>query len=128
MIILLGVFLNLEPIKVALNHQSDFIGLAKQIHRATIHTAPYQRCASIIKLACISTLRQNKNIIKKYLISSLIYLYTKLIPTPNLDRETLNLCERLISLKKTNNFVVNVNVHKSFVSGVKRPKLLELFG
>ena len=124
----IGCFLNLEPIKVALSTQSDLIGLAKQIHRSTIHTAPYQRCSSIVKLACISTLRQNKNIVKKHLISSLIYLYTKLIRTPKLDRDTLTLCERLITLKKTNNFVVNVNVHKSFVSGIKRPKLSELFG
>lgn len=124
----IGCFLNLEPIKVTLSTQSDLIGLSKQIHRSTIHTAPYQRCSSIVKLACISTLRQNKNIIKRYLIATLIYLYTKLIPTPNLDRETLNLCERLITLKKTNNFMVNVNVHKSFVSGIKRPKLTELFG
>ncbi len=124
----IGCFLKLEPIKLGLSKRADLISLSKQIHQSTIDTAPYQQCSALVKLASINTLRRKRSHIKKYLFETLIYLYTKICSMPNLDRKTLNLCERLVAFKRTNQFVVNINVHKSFIPGVKLQNTTELFG
>ena len=123
-----GCFLKLEPIKVGLNKTSNLISLSKQIHQSTIDTAPHQQCSSLAKLACIHTVRQKKNIIKRYLVKTIVYLYTKILPTPNIDRNTLNMCHRLTTISNTNYFAININVHQSFIAGTKSPHTEELFG
>lgn len=124
----IGCFLKLEPIKVALNKQANLIDLAKQIHRAAVQTAPYQQCASLIKLSSIGALLKNTNRIKKKIIKSIIYLYTKLIPTPQIDSQTLALCEHLIASKKTNEFIININVHRHFIPEVNTIPTESWFG
>ncbi|MCX7117312.1 MAG: amino acid adenylation domain-containing protein [Legionellales bacterium] len=122
----IGCFLHLEPIKVSLSKTSQLLQIAKQIHHATIETAPFQRCSGLVKLASVSTFRKKQNQVKRYMISTLIYLYTLLLPTPYLDRKTLNLSKRLMNAKKSNHFVLNVNVQKSILSKIQKHKPIDL--
>jgi hypothetical protein len=124
----IGCFLQLEPIKVNFSNDANIKILAKEIHQATIDTTPHQRCSGLVKLSSIGSLRKKNNLIKKYLINSAAFLYTKILPTPNLDHKTLRLCERLIISKKSDDFIINVNVHKSFIHKSKELQDKELFG
>ena len=124
----IGCFLQLEPIKVSFSNDANIIKLAKGIHQSTIDTTPHQRCSGLVKLSSIGSLRKKKNFLKKYLINSLAYMYTKVLPTPNLDHKTLRLCERLITSKKSDDFIINVNVHKSFIHKQKTLKENDFFG
>ena len=124
----IGCFLQLEPIKVNFSNDANIIKLAKEIHQATIDTTPHQRCSGLVKLSSIGSLRKKNNLLKRYLINSAAFLYTKILPTPNLDHKTLSLCERLIISKKSDDFIINVNVHKSFIHKPKELKDKELFG
>lgn len=123
----IGCFLKLAPVKVSLKAKNNLMTLAKQIHQSTIDTAPYQRCSGIIKLASIGAMQQQKSV-KSYLLKALIYLYTKLFSTPNINYKILSLCERLTTFQRTNNFVINLNVQKSFIAAEKTPNTPELFG
>ena len=122
-----GCFLRLEPIKLGLNRKATLLGLAKQIHQTRIDTSAYQQSPALVKVAHIGELRKQNNTIKKYGLGALIYLYTLLFRTPSIERKTLGFCHRITSLKKLKSFVVNINVHRSFISKEqKNPS--ELFG
>jgi amino acid adenylation domain-containing protein len=123
-----GCFLKLEPLKVGLSKRSHLLELSKQIHQTTMNIAPHQQSSSLMKLACAHTLRQKKSTIKKYLLQTLTFLFAHLYPSPHLDRTTLNLCHRLTTTKKTNYFVININVHQSFIARKKVSQERELFG
>lgn len=123
----IGCFLKLEPIKISLSKESNLVSLSKEIHQSTIDTAPYQRCSSLAKISCIGGLSQKKNKIKQYIIGTLIKLYTSIFRMPAQDRKTLQLSKRLMTSERINEFVINVNIHKSFLAG-KKATPLELFG
>ena len=124
----IGCFLRLEPIKIKLNKNSTLTSLAKQVHESEIETSLYQRCSSIVKLASLSIFRQKRKRIRHYLVNLFTYLYTKLFPTPPLNRKILNLCGRLSTFERTNNFLININVESTFVNGDLNEFQPPLFG
>jgi amino acid adenylation domain-containing protein len=124
----IGCFLRLYAIKFNLNKESTLASLAKQIHQAVIITSPYQHCPSTVKLACMNILRRQRKLVKSYLVRLFTSLYTKIFRTSVLNRKILNLCGRLISFKRKNNFMININVVSNFLSSAKSKEDLKLFG
>ena len=123
----IGCFLRVEPIKISLHENKTLAALSKQVHQSVIETSPYQHCSSLVKLA-YSRFYQENAIIKNYLISIGAYLYALLFRFPKLNRNILALCGRLTPLKRTKNFLVNINVQSNFVVGGEAKKEQNLFG
>ena len=111
----IGCFLRTEPVKVSLGPNSSLLGLSRQLQQSELETNPYQRCSNLLKLACISTLRQQKRM-TRYFLNSLIYIYTILFPWSKLNRGLLKIYQRLITFKRDRHFLININIHNNFVS------------
>jgi hypothetical protein len=94
----IGCFLRLEPIKLTLRKESTLNSLAQEIHEEVMHTTPFQKCSNLVKLASLSTFRQQKNLIKEYSIKLGVWLYTTLTRL-KLNRTILNLTGRLNAVK-----------------------------
>jgi amino acid adenylation domain-containing protein len=124
----IGCFLRLYAIKFNINKESTLASLTKQIHQSVIITSPYQHCPSTVKLACINILRRQRKLVKSYLVRLFTSLYTKIFRTSVLNRKILNLCGRLISFKRKNNFMININVLSNFLPNAKSKEDLKLFG
>jgi hypothetical protein len=112
----IGCFLRLEPIKLMLKKGLTLASLSQEIHEAVMHTAPFQRCSNLVKLASIGTFRQKKSLLKHYSIKLGVWLYTTLMRL-KLNRTILNISGRLSSDKGTY-FLINVNVQNNFVTPV----------
>ena len=124
----IGCFLRLEPIKVQINKNSTLVSLSKQVHQSVLDTNPFQQCSSLVKLACLSEFQRDRNIFTEYLIRLFVSCYTILVRSPQLNSKLLNLCARLTSLGRTNNFVININPHSNFIESHKTKKDPNLFG
>ena len=124
----IGCFLRLEPVKIALNKNSDLTTLSQQIHQSTIETSLYQQCPDLVKLSSISTFRQKRKIIKGFLLNILASIYTAIFTIPEINRKVFKLCsKRLISFQRTNDFLININIHRNFISETPKNKV-NLFG
>ena len=123
----IGCFLRLEPIKIHITKESTLETLSKQVHQSSIDTSLYQQCSGLIKFACISTFCQERSLFGDYLIDLFTFLYTRLFPTPTLNRKMLNLC-KLSSFERNNQFFINMNVNSNFLSDDKMKQEPILFG
>ena len=124
----IGCFLRLEPVKIKLDNKSDLANISQQIHQSTIDTSPYQQCPDLVKLSSISTFRQKRKIIKNFLINVFTSIYATIFSVPEISRKIFKLCtERLVSFKRTNNFLININVHRSFIYEANKNQF-NLFG
>ena len=121
----IGCFLRIEPVKLALHEQSNVMELSRAIHQAAINTHPYQGCPNLIKLASISSFRNETNFVKKTIIKSFFWLYS-LLSQVKLYSETLKFIDRLNSIRG-NNFLININVQGNFVKDLNKEPV-ELFG
>ena len=124
----IGCFLRLEPIKVNINKESTLATLSKQIHQSAIDTSLYQRCSSLLKLACLSTFCQERKVVRNYLVSMVILIYTTIFPTPSITRKILDLCSQRTTFDRNNNFIININVQNNFIIDAKMKKKSTLFG
>lgn len=124
----IGCFLRTDLVKVIFSKKSTLENLAQQIHHSFIDTSLYQRCSSLIKFACVKTLRKEKHLIKHSLIRVFTYIYTTIFPTPALNRKMLNLCGRLASFERQNYFFININVQNHFLSDTTEKKVTNYFG
>ncbi|CEG56332.1 non-ribosomal peptide synthetase [Legionella fallonii] len=125
---IIGCFLRLEPVKIALNKTSTLETITKQIHQSTIDTSRYLQCPDLVKLSAISTFRQKKKLIKNFAINVFTSLYATIFSLPEINRKIFKLCsKRLSSFKRTNHFLININVQKNFISA-KQENKLNLFG
>lgn len=124
----IGCFLRLEPIKIALDKKSTLTTISEQIHQSTIDTSLYQKCPDLMKLSAIGTLCQKRKIIKSFLINICTSVYARLFSIPTLNRKIFQLCgERLTSFQRNNNFLININVHRNFISEAQNNQF-NLFG
>lgn len=122
----IGCFLRIEPIKINLHQHIKLPELAKQIHQSTIETSNYQYCSNLIKFSSASTFNQKRKI-QSYLLDLLTPIYTKILQIPSVYRKILQRCGgRLISFKRTNHFLVNINVRNNFIN--EATKEAHLFG
>jgi amino acid adenylation domain-containing protein len=113
----IGCFLRLEPVKIALDDQSTLETISRQIHQSTIDTSPYQQCPDLIKLSAISTFLSKRKIIKNFLINMFTSIYATLFSLPEINRKIFKLCtKRLAAFKRNNNFLININVSRNFIS------------
>jgi len=124
----IGCFLRLEPIKVEINKKSTFTQLAKQIRQSTIDTNPYQRCSSLVKIACIGLFQKGKNRARSLLIRFGISLYTILIRNPTLNKKVLKYCGYLFPIDQSNLFIINFNMQRNFILDGNHTKKNGLFG
>ncbi|MCX7114816.1 MAG: amino acid adenylation domain-containing protein [Gammaproteobacteria bacterium] len=115
----MGCFLRIDPIKVEINKKSTIITLSKQIHQSGMDTLLYQSCASVVKLACLNDLHQKTTFVRRCLVKLLIYIYTKIVRTPILNPNLLNLCAQLSPLGKSHKFLININAQNNFIAGNK---------
>lgn len=109
----IGCFLTIEPIKLKLNSQQGLNSLCQQIHASLIATSPYQKCSNLVKLASISNFRKTSRT-RIFLINSLLSIYNFLLPSHKLNKKIVN-CGARIKTPKTNNFLININIHNSFL-------------
>ena len=124
----IGCFLRLEPVKVSLDKQSTLTTISEQIHQSTIDTSLYQQCPDLVKLSSISTFRQKRKIIKNFLINAFTSLYATIFSVSEINRKVFKLCnERINSCQRASNFLININVHRNFISAPQKNKL-NLFG
>ena len=123
----IGCFLRVESIKISLNKTLTLGALSKQIHHATIDTAPHQQCSSLVKIASVSTFYQKAKRLRSYLIHSFTYVYTKLLRALKLNRKILNLCGRLALYERDNHFIININVQPTILANNKRKNKSNLF-
>jgi hypothetical protein len=100
--------------------------LSQEIHQEVMHTAPFQRCSNLVKLASIGTFRQQKNRVKQFSIKLGVWLYTTLMRL-KLNRSILNLAGRL-NADKGNQFLINVNVQNNFINAVDKKGEEEVLG
>lgn len=121
----IGCFLRIAPLKANLTKKSTLLDLARQLQQSEIETSAYQRCSSLFKLACISTFRQQRKIMN-YLTGWLIYIYTRLFMREKPNSRIRQLYQRIISFKRNNHFLINVNIQNNFIR--KSPKDSEIFG
>jgi len=112
----IGCFLRVEPVRVTIDEDATLVSLSRQVHQSGIETSPYQQCSALVKLACNKTFQREKKLIRNYLIRLFTFLYTTLLRTPMLNRKILNLCERLASFDRSNNFLININIHNDFIN------------
>ena len=124
----IGCFLRLEPLKIAIDKQSTLSKICRQIHLSAISTSPYQRCSSLVKLACLGIFRHKNSKIRDYFIKLFTFLYTSFLQKPQINRKILNLCARLSAFERANDFIINVNVQSNFVSCHKKNNRADLFG
>lgn len=124
----IGCFLRLEPIKVEINKKLTFTQLAKQIRQSTIDTNPYQRCSSVVKLACIGLFQKSKNKVRSLLIRFGINLYSILLRNPTLNRKVLKYCGYLFPIDQSNLFIINFNMQRNFILDGNHTKKNGLFG
>lgn len=106
----LGCFLRIEPIKLNLDQDLDLSKLSRQVHQSAMELSPYQHFSGLGKLASVGTLRSKQKSIRSYFLHVFTYLYTSIFHTPSLNRQVLNLCERLASFDRANDFLVSCNV------------------
>ena len=121
----LGCFLRLEPLKLKVNKAATLSSLAHEIHAEVMHTAPFQRCSNLIKLASIATFRQQYSLIKQYSLKTAVWLYTTFTGW-NINRSILNMTGRLNS-DKGNHFLINVNVQNNFIASSDKKEQEYLF-
>ncbi len=113
-----GCFLNLDLAKVSLSTQQDVISLSRQIRQSFIETSPYQRCASLGKLASIATFRK-PNWLKETLVSAVTTLYN-FLPIPyKMNKKIISMSTRLNNRSK-NDFLLNFNITNSFLKPQKQ--------
>ncbi len=125
---IIGCFLRLEPVKIALDKNATLDTITKQIHQSTIDTSSYQQCPDLVKLSAISTFRQKRKLIKNFVLNIFTSLYATIFSLPKINRKIFKLCsERLSSFKRTNDFLININVQKNFISEQKN-NTSNLFG
>lgn len=124
----IGCFLRLEPIKIEISIKSTFTQLAKQIRQSTIDTNPYQRCSSLVKLACIGLFQKGRRRLRSLLIRFGINLYTILIRNPSLNRKVLKHCGYLFPIDQGDSFIINFNMQRNFILDVNQTKKNGLFG
>lgn len=111
----IGCFLRLEPIKVAINAQSDLVSLAELIRQEKMKTSNYQRCPSLIKLASTQTLKQAGNPVRRFLMNGLLSVYAACSGLSKTYRRIFQLCfSRLATFNTRDNFLVNLNIQNSF--------------
>lgn len=122
----IGCFLRLEPIKHSLTAYGTVATLAQDIHEAVMKTAPFQKCSNLIKLASLTNFRHQHNIVKQYSIKLGIWLYSTLTGQ-QLNSKILSHTSRLSSVKGSD-FLINVNVHNSFLAKTKTPDNEKIFG
>ncbi|WP_158617488.1 amino acid adenylation domain-containing protein [Legionella sp. km772] len=122
----IGCFLRLEPIKLQVKQGASLNSLAQEIHEEVMHTTPYQKCSNLVKLASISTFRQQKNLIKEYSIKLGVWLYTT-ITRLKLNRTILNMTGRL-NAAKGQDFLININVQNNFITPLTKHENEAIFG
>ncbi len=124
----IGCFLRLEPVKIALDKKSTLETISSQLHQSTINTSLYQQCPDLVKLSAIGSFRPKRKIIKNFLINIFTSIYATIFSIPEINRKIFKLCtQRLASFKRTNNFLVNINVSRNFISETYK-KQFTLFG
>lgn len=121
----IGCFLRIDPLKANINQNATLLNISRQLQQSEIKTSAYQHCSNLFKLACISTFRQQKKI-GYYITAPLIYLGTLLVSREKVSSHVRQLYQRLISFKRTNQFLININVHNSFIH--KDSQNREIFG
>nr|WP_284498319.1 condensation domain-containing protein [Legionella maioricensis] len=113
----IGCFLRLEPVKIALEKYSTLETISRQIHQSTIDTSPHQQCPDLVKLSSVGTFRSKRKIIKNFLINVFTSIYATLFSIPEINRKIFKLCtQRLGAFKRDNNFLININVSRNFIS------------
>ncbi|BCA95057.1 hypothetical protein TUM19329_14180 [Legionella antarctica] len=125
----IGCFLRLEPVKVALDRQQSTLEtISNQLHQSTIDTSPYQQCPDLVKLSVIGTFQPKRKIIRSFLINVFTSIYATVFSIPEINRKIFKLCiQRLTSFKRKNNFLININVSRNFISE-KNKSQFDLFG
>lgn len=109
----LGCFLRIEPVKLTIDKNPTVTSLLEQILQSVATTHIHQRFSSLGKLASIGTFQHRKNILKSRWIKLLVWFYALIFRLTPVHRELFKLSWRL-NTAKGNNFLVNVNVQKSF--------------
>lgn len=124
----IGCFLRVDTIKVDLSGTNSLLSLAKQIHQSILKTMPYQRFASLAKLALSNKRYWHQNPIKQTLTNTAIYFYTKLFSRLKLNHRLFSLYAQLGAFQRKHNFIINLNVLSSFITETSSPKDNRLFG
>jgi amino acid adenylation domain-containing protein len=122
-----GCFLSVDPIKVDSKSHSAFASLSKQIHQSIIETAPYQQCSNLIKIASIHLFRKAKPF-KIKALSILTTIYTTLFRMPAHNRSILKYSQRLAAFKRSDQFMININVNRDFATKSTQCPTAQLFG
>ena len=123
----IGCFLRVEPVKVALNDSSTLFALSKQVRQSTMDTSNYQQCSNLIKLSSVSNFNKKRKMIQSFFIELLTPIYTKILQIPPIYRKILQRCGgRLISFKRDNHFLINLNVRSNFITDTSKKS--NLFG
>jgi len=113
----IGCFLRLEPIKIEMNNNTSLSVLSKQIHQSRMDTSLYQNCSNLVKLTSVKTFIQKRNKIKEIFINLFAPIYSALFHLPPIYRKIFKLYGgRLISFKRNNRFLININVKSNFFS------------
>ena len=111
---ILGCFLRLNTIKLDLKHCRTLLSLSKQVQQSTLETLPYQRAASLVKLAAVGHLPSTKKPFKVFFMSMVCFILSQVSPRFKLDATTLKACKKLSSVQRKNEFLINMNILKNF--------------
>jgi amino acid adenylation domain-containing protein len=123
----IGCFLRLDPVKMNINDELSLIELSKRIQKSRIDTEIYQSCASIAKIACMNKSRWRNNRIRNYFIKKFVTLYAKILHKLKLQPKVLMKYADLISLRKKQDFLVNMNIRNNFIT-LNKNQNINIFG
>lgn len=111
----IGCFLRTEPLKVSLNKQASLLELARQMQQSELETNAYQNCSSLLKLACIKTIRESQSP-AYFILKSVTSICSMLLPWAKINKKLISIYQRLISFRRNKHFLININIQNNFVS------------
>jgi len=124
----IGCFLRIYPVKIALNNQETLLSLAKQVQRSGEVTAEHQRASSLVKLASVGQLIPEKKSLKAIMCSSISALLSAMLPKHSFNKTLLNACLTLAAMDRRQSVLININMLTSFFTDSTKPSQPPLFG
>ncbi|MFZ4077129.1 MAG: amino acid adenylation domain-containing protein [Legionellaceae bacterium] len=122
----IGCFLASYPINLELNQQHSLALMSKNVQENMMNNSPYQKCPSLIKLACIHHTSQKKSIIINIIMSFLRYVYRMMCRFPVRYFESFKYIGALAAIDRKKSFIVLLNIWNSFLD--LNDKTSSLFG
>lgn len=117
----IGCFIRNDLIKIHINHSNseNFVELAKEVHNSISKTAPYQTCATIIKIACLFKDYWKNKKISSFLINQCARFLSKTFRSFKLNHEVLNMYGRMFLAGSDRFFLAEINIMNNFLSHYK---------